>query len=132
MFVLFFFSRSAQVCVLWCDEGGRLCRDGELAVHHFNVPARLDVLDRFIALHYTDWESLNGPNINNPPAQPRLASRYSSPMLKISLINTEYFQHNNLWRAGPEPTTQLEAPVFFYHLNWEKVFLILGVSNRQT
>ena len=96
MFVLFFFpDQPKSVC---CDvmRGGRLCRDGELAVHHFNVPARLDVLDRFIALHYTDWESLNGPNINNPPAQPRLASRYSSPMLKISLINTEYFQHNNL------------------------------------
>ena len=49
-----------------------------LAVHHFNVPALLDVLDRFIALHYTDWESLNGRNINNPPAQPSLASRYES------------------------------------------------------
>ena len=47
-----------------------------VVVHHFNVPALLDVLDRFIALHYTDWESLNGRNINNPPAQPRLASRY--------------------------------------------------------
>ena len=70
MFVLCFFSRSAQVCTLWWAGG--------LAVHHFNVPAPLDVLDRFIALHYTDWESLNGRNINNPPAQPRLASRYES------------------------------------------------------
>ena len=56
-------------CVVWLRRA---------AVHHFNVPARLDVLDRFIALHYTDWESLNGRNINNPPAQPRLASRYES------------------------------------------------------
>ena len=56
-------------CVVWLRRA---------AVHHFNVPALLDVLDRFIALHYTDWESLNGRNINNPPAQPRLASRYES------------------------------------------------------
>ena len=56
-------------CVVWLRRA---------AVHHFNVPAPLDVLDRFIALHYTDWESLNGRNINNPPAQPRLASRYES------------------------------------------------------
>ena len=37
------------------------------AVHHFNVPVWPDVFDRFIALHYTDWESLNGRYINNPP-----------------------------------------------------------------
>ena len=36
-----------------------------VVVHHFNVPVPADVLDRFIALHYTDWESLNGRNINN-------------------------------------------------------------------
>ena len=40
-----------------------------VVVHHFNVPVPADVLDRFIALHYTDWESLNGRNINNPPAR---------------------------------------------------------------
>ena len=37
----------------------------ELAVHHFNVPVASDILDRFIAVHYTDWELLNGRNINN-------------------------------------------------------------------
>ena len=42
-------------CVVWLRRA---------AVHHFNVPARLDVLDRFIALHYTDWELLNGRDIN--------------------------------------------------------------------
>ena len=26
------------------------------AVHHFNVPVLSDILDRFIALHYTDWD----------------------------------------------------------------------------
>ena len=36
-----------------------------MAVHHFNVPVALDVSDRFMVLHYTDWESLNGRNINN-------------------------------------------------------------------
>ena len=46
------------------------------AVHHFNVPVALDVLDRFIALHYTDWELLNGRNINNGGPTPRPAFRY--------------------------------------------------------
>ena len=36
-----------------------------MAVHHFNVPVAPDVSDRFMVLHYTDWESLNGRNINN-------------------------------------------------------------------
>ena len=74
---VFFFQISPSLLAVMC-RGSRLGWDGGLAVHHFNVPAPLDVLDRFIALHYTDWESLNGRNINNPPAQPRLASRYES------------------------------------------------------
>ena len=118
-------------------RGSRLGWDGGLAVHHFNVPAPLDVLDRFIALHYTDWESLNGRNINNPPAQPRLGSRYSSPMLKISLINTEYFPHNNLWRGGPTlpicPLFSWKLEAGFFSTSTEKIFLVIfGVSNRQT
>ena len=36
-----------------------------MAVHHFNVPVAPDISDRFMVLHYTDWESLNGRNINN-------------------------------------------------------------------
>ena len=49
-----------------------------MAVHHFNVPVAPDVSDRFMVLHYTDWESLNGRNINNwvraeaTPVQPSL------------------------------------------------------------
>ena len=69
--VCFVFFPDQPKSVVRCDvmRGSGLCWDGGLAVHHFNVPARLDVLDRFIALHYTDWESLNGRNINNPPAR---------------------------------------------------------------
>ena len=37
----------------------------ELAVDHPWVRVAFDVLDRFIALHYTDWELLNGRYINN-------------------------------------------------------------------
>jgi hypothetical protein len=65
----------------------------ELAVHHFNVPVASDILDRFIAVHYTDWELLNGRNINNV-AEPRPTSRHfvtTGGGSQPGLINTEYF-----------------------------------------
>ena len=66
-------------------------REREYAVHHFNVPVASDILDRFIALHYTDWELLNGRNINNVPTP---AFRYDwggGGRDQGRLINTEYF-----------------------------------------
>ena len=46
-----------------CMEYGATSRL-RLAVDHFNVHVSPDIFDRFIALHYTDWELLNGRDIN--------------------------------------------------------------------
>jgi len=61
------------------------------AVHHFNVPVASDILDRFIAVHYTDWELLNGRNINNVAAEPGPPRHFVTTGRGGGLINTEYF-----------------------------------------